>query len=71
MKLYARPDGSHVHIDRGCLILAGGDFERLGYKEVTIGEARTRRLNVCPCTSKMLGTLMPLSLTYLAERMTG
>ncbi len=71
MKLYARPDGSHVHAGKDCQMLERGDFERLGYREVTLGEARTRQLSTCLCISQMLGTRMPLSLTELAKRMTG
>lgn len=49
-KLYARPDGWHYHTDRNCPMLAGGEFERLGYKEITLKQAKKRRLNPCACT---------------------
>lgn len=47
-KFYARPGGRHYHI-RGCYMLAGGDFERLKYKEITYEEAYKRKLRKCSC----------------------
>lgn len=48
-KIYARPDGWHYHLDRECSMLQGSDFEKLGYKEISIGDIVKRRLNPCGC----------------------
>jgi len=54
-KLYARPEGWHYHTDRNCSMLAGGDFERLGYVEITLKEAKKRKLRPCACADKKHG----------------
>lgn len=55
IKLYARPDGWHYHTARNCSMLAGGDFERLGYVEITQKEAKKRKLKPCACADKKHG----------------
>lgn len=52
IKFYARPEGWHYHTDRNCSMLAGGDFERLGYVEITLKEAKKRKLRPCACADK-------------------
>lgn len=54
-KYFARPDGWHYHVDRNCPMLAGGDFERFGYKEITMKEAKKRKLRPCACADKKHG----------------
>jgi hypothetical protein len=48
-KAYARPRGGHYHLRKDCQMLTGGQFEKLGYKEITITEARSRKLIPCTC----------------------
>jgi len=48
-KIYARPDGWHYHLDKGCPMLQGGDFDKLGYKEIKVSDITKRHLNPCPC----------------------
>jgi len=52
--LYARPDGSHYHADKNCVMLRGGDFELLSYREVTPSETAKRKLTACTCATKSL-----------------
>ncbi len=47
--IYARPDGSHYHLDRNCNMLKDGDFERYGYGQIKTAEIRKRRLYPCVC----------------------
>jgi hypothetical protein len=47
--IYTRPDGWHYHLSRECPMLQGGDFKRLGYRQIKATEVRTRRLNPCVC----------------------
>ena len=58
-KIYARPDGGHYHTRRGCTMLQGGDFKRLGYMEITPDDIKKRKLRPCACakgTSILVGT---------------
>lgn len=55
IKLYARPDGWHYHTDRNCLMLASEEYERLGYTEITMKEAKKRKLRPHTCTDKKHG----------------
>ena len=50
---YARPDGGHIHSGKKCPMLKDGDFDRLGYVEVSLDEARARKLVCCPCMDKV------------------
>ena len=52
---YSRPDGGHVHASKECPMLQGGDFEELGYEEITLNEARIRGLLCCSCMNKVFG----------------
>ncbi|KKM76009.1 hypothetical protein LCGC14_1384450 [marine sediment metagenome] len=47
--IYARPGGLRYHLDRQCQMLQGGDFERLGYVQVTKEAIKKRKLNPCVC----------------------
>ena len=53
IRFYARPDGGHIHSDKECPMLKDGDFERLGYEEVSLDEARARKLMCCSCMDKV------------------
>ena len=57
-KVYARQGGWHYHLDRECPMLKGGDFEKLGYKEIreklgykeiSVSDIAKRKLNPCLC----------------------
>ena len=52
---YARPDGGHIHKDLNCTMLGNGDFEEMGYREVTLDEARSRGLICCACCKNVFG----------------
>ncbi len=48
-KIYARTDGWHYHLGEECKMLAGGDFVRLGYVEISEADIVKRKLNPCLC----------------------
>ena len=50
-KIYARPDGGHYHRRKDCVMLRGGQFEEIGYKEVTVEEVKKRKLRPCACVN--------------------
>lgn len=50
---YARPGGGHIHAGKECPMLKDGDFERLGYREVSLDEARVRKLRCCSCMDRV------------------
>jgi hypothetical protein len=54
-KYYARPEGGHYHADRNCPMLAGGQFEELGYVEIAMKEAKKRKLRPCACVGLTKG----------------
>lgn len=49
--IYARLDGRHYHLSRECMMLSG-DFERLGYEEIKVGDVKRRQLRPCICSYK-------------------
>jgi len=51
--LFARPDGKHYHTDRNCPVLQQGNFEKLGYREVTLAEIMRGRLRTCSCVGQI------------------
>lgn len=48
-KVYARPRGEHYHMKRDCPMLTGGQFEKMGYKEITPEDIVKRKLRPCAC----------------------
>ncbi len=48
IKIYARYHGKHYHI-RECIMLNGGEFEKLGYAEIPIKEIKLNKLKPCNC----------------------
>ena len=48
--IYARPNGTHYHTDRNCMMLTGNQYATLGYKEIIMEEVYNRRLIPCMCT---------------------
>jgi len=52
ISMYARPEGSYVHTDINCLLLIGDG--QLRYKEISLDEARRRKLVPCVCMVKRL-----------------
>lgn len=47
--IYARPNGGHYHLNKDCTMLKGGDYERLGYKEISREDIKEFKLNPCVC----------------------
>jgi len=47
--IYARPDGSHFHLDRQCNMLQNGDYERLEYTIIDESQIKERKLYPCAC----------------------
>lgn len=47
--IYARPEGTHYHLDLSCPMLINGDFEKLGYKQISKVEVKERNLKPCVC----------------------
>ncbi len=55
--IYARPKGSHFHLDRNCTMLQGlGGFEKQGYVSITIKAITKRKLRPCVCAYEFLGS---------------
>ena len=50
---YARPDGGHIHAGKECPMLKDGDFKKLGYAEISLDEARARKLTCCSCMDRV------------------
>lgn len=46
--VYARPHGWHYHLNKECIMLQGGDFERMHYAEIQKTEIGKLKLNPCP-----------------------
>ncbi len=53
MKVYARLGSSHYHTTKMCVMLLGKEFDKMGYKEITWNEVRTRKLRSCVCVKKV------------------
>ena len=60
---YARPDGGHFHSSKRCPLLDGGDFERLGYVEISAGEKKSRKLRECSCVDNLENFIKNVKLT--------
>ena len=46
--LFARPEGTHYHVDRNCHMLVDGQFEAYGYIGIDREEIEQRELVPCP-----------------------
>lgn len=54
IRFYARPKGGHIHSNRNCPMLNGGQFEHYEYCSVSLEGAEQRTLKVCPCVNDTL-----------------
>lgn len=50
--IYARPNGGHYHLSRGCIMLSDSDYEVLGYVEIKKADIKKRKLYPCVCAYK-------------------
>lgn len=57
-KVFIRKGGWHYHISKECPMLISGDFERLGYFEVTLQEAKKRHLSKHNCMEMIRSPLL-------------
>jgi hypothetical protein len=55
MTFYARSGDRHIHSNKECPVLVGGQSEHCGYKEISLDEAIKRKFDVCPCVFSDLG----------------
>jgi hypothetical protein len=54
MIFYARSGDCHIHSNKECPVLAGGQSEHCGYKEISLDKAIKRKFDVCPCVYRDL-----------------
>jgi hypothetical protein len=51
-KIYAFQGGSHYHLSKDCPMLNNGQFEKYGYKVISLIEIKTRLLKPCMCVQE-------------------
>ena len=47
--IYARLNGYCYHLNRHCVMLRDGAFERYGYRQITQEDVKSQGLNPCVC----------------------